>query len=301
MIPAQSAIDWQGIEELPGKGKLVLLHFFLVDRPLTRTMQEETFSHPDVIRKVREKFTSIRVDSDARPDLFESTIGGQSGLATAVLDGEGDVVSVLSGYAGPQPFLKFLEKADKGYPALKAARAAAARGGLSEIHALGEAYDALDSLRRAEECFRKVIGGEARETVHRAKAGSHERMARLCIMRGKNLEARRHVEEWRKLDPEGKYGAGDRILLTEGLVLSVERKHGESVVALRGALRKFPASAEADQMHFALGFALHQSGQDKPALEALEAGVRKYPESGWAAPSRQQIEHIRNPEPDHQH
>jgi outer membrane protein assembly factor BamD (BamD/ComL family) len=54
-------------------------------------------------------------------------------------------------------------------------------------------------------------------------------------------------------------------------------------------------------MRFAFGFALHQAGQDKSAIEALEVVVQKYPESGWAAAARQQIEHIRNPQPDHQH
>ena len=296
-------IDWRkdyeaARAEARGKGRLILLHFYLEGRPVCRTMAEETFGHADVARAARERFVSVRVDVDTRPELFEATIGGRGGLATCIVDGEGDVISALHGFAAPAAFLKFLERAEKSAGAVKSAREAAASSpGAATLRALGEAYRAGDSLRRAEECYRKVVelgpGPDA--------AASHERLARLRVMRGKNLEARKHLEEARRMDPEGKATAVDRLLLTEGLALAIERKHQDAARVLRDALGRFPASEETDHLLYALGFVLHQDAQDKAALEVLEGALKRFPESPWAPGVREQIDHIRNPQPDHTH
>ncbi|HVE40584.1 MAG TPA: thioredoxin family protein [Planctomycetota bacterium] len=297
-------IDWRkdyesARAEAREKGRLILLHFYLEGRPVCKTMADETFGHGDVARAAREKFVSVRVDVDARPELFEATIGGRGGLATCVLDGEGDVVSALHGFAAPAAFLRFLDRASASAGAVKAAREAVAKtpGDASALRALGEAYRAGDSLRRAEECYRKVVelgpGPDA--------AASHERLARLRVMRGKNLEARRHLEEARRLDPEGKAAATDRLLLTEGLAFAIERKHQDAARVLRDALQRFPSSEETDHLLYALGFVLHQDAQDKAALEILENAQARYPQSTWIPAIKEQIEHIKNPQPDHTH
>jgi hypothetical protein len=125
-------IDWRkdyesARAEAREKGRLILLHFYLEGRPVCKTMAEETFGHADVARAAREKFVSVRVDVDARPELFEATIGGRGGLATCVVDGEGDVVSALHGFAAPAAFLRFLERAETSSVAVKSAREAAAK------------------------------------------------------------------------------------------------------------------------------------------------------------------------------
>jgi tetratricopeptide (TPR) repeat protein len=297
-------IDWRkdyegALVEAREKGRLILLHFVLEGRPVCKAMAEETFSQAEVARAAGERFVCVRVDVDARPELFEATIGGRGGLATCVLDGEGDVVSALHGYAAPAAFLRFLDRAAASAGTVKAARDAArkAPGDAAKLRELAEAYRAGDSLRRAEDCYRKVVemgpGPDA--------AASHERLARLRVMRGKNLEARRHLDEARRLDPEGKATAVDRMLLTEGLALAIERKHQDAARVLREALRRFPSSEETDHLLYALGFVLHQDAQDKAALEVLEGALRRFPESTWGAALREQIEHIRNPQPDHTH
>jgi tetratricopeptide (TPR) repeat protein len=297
-------IDWSkdyesARAEAREKRRLILLHFTLEGRPVCKTMAEETFGHAAVARAAREKFVCVRVDADARPELFEATIGGRGGLATCVLDGEADVLSALHGFAAPAAFLRFLERAAASAGAVKAARdaAAAAPGDASKLRALGETYRAGESLRRAEECYRKVVemgpGPDA--------AASHERLARLRVMRGKNLEARRHLEEARRLDPQGQATAVDRMLLTEGLAFAIERKHQDAARVLREALRRFPSSEETDHLFYALGFVLHQDAQDKAALEVLEGALGRFPESTWVPAIKEQIEHIRNPQPDHTH
>ena len=300
-------IDWRkdydaARAEARDKGRLILLQFTLAGRPVCKTMDDETLSHADVARVAREKFVSVRIDVDEKPELFEATIGGRGGLATCVVDADGDVVSALHGFAGPEPFRRVLEAADRGYAGLAAARQESARAPAdpAKLHALGEAYRKLDSLRRAEACYRKVIDAGTTEPV-RVLASCHERLARFRVMRGKNLESRSHLEAYRKLDPQGTLPWTDRILLTEGLTLAVERKHKEAAKVLQEALRKYPSSDEADHLTFALGFVLHQDGQDKPALETLDAGVKRYPESAWVSAMKEQIEHIRNPQPDHTH
>ena len=130
---------------------------------------------------------------------------------------------------------------------------------------------------------------------------SHERLARLRVMRGKNLDARKHLDAARAMDPEGKAVAVERLLLTEGLALAIERKHPEAARVLRDALKRFPSNEEADHMEYALGFVLHQDGQDKPALEVLESALRRFPQSTWVSAMKEQIEHIKNPQPDHTH
>jgi len=304
-LVAQSGIDWRtdydaAREEAREKGRRLVLHFFMTGRPICRAMDEDTFSQPEVARVVHDKFIGVRLDVEARPELFEKAIGSRGVLATCVMDPDGDVLSELRGYAGSQVFLRFLEKAESGYQAVKAARErlAAAPDDPARNYALAEAYRSADSPRRAEECYLKAV---ASPRASAAVAASHERLARLRVMRGKNLEARSHLEAARKLDPEGKSTAGDRLLLTEGLILAVERKHREAATVLREALRRFPASEEADHLLFALGFVLHQSNQDQPALEALEDAARRFPGSSWLPAVREQIDHIKNPQPDHTH
>lgn len=304
-LAAQTGIDWRtdydaARQEAREKGRRIVLHFFMTGRPICRAMDEDTFAQAEVARAVRDRFIGVRMDVLARPELFEAAIGSRGVLATCVMDADGDVLSELRGYAGPQVFLRFLEKAEAGYQAVKAARLAllGAPDDPARNFALAEAYRSADSPRRAEECYLKAAAGPPDAP---AVAASHERLARLRVMRGRNLEARTHLEAARKLDPEGKSAPADRLLLTEGLILAVERKHVEAAAVLREALRRYPSGEEADHLLFALGFVLHQANQDKPALEALQEAAKRFPQSPWLPAVREQIDHIQNPQPDHTH
>src|SRR5436190_4773277 len=124
---ADGGVDWRkdyesAREEARQKGRLILLHFYLDGRPLCAAMNEETFAQAEVARAARERFVSVRVDVDARPELFEATIGGRGGLATCVVDVDGDVLSALHGFAAPPAFLQFLSRAEAASGRVKAAR-----------------------------------------------------------------------------------------------------------------------------------------------------------------------------------
>jgi tetratricopeptide (TPR) repeat protein len=278
-------VSWEkdveaALAEAKRSGRLLLLHFQLAGRPACKRMSEETFADPDVARRLT-SFHAVLLDMAARPELFERVVGGKGAIGTAVVDATLDPVSVLPGFAEPRDFLRFLDVAEKGYPRLKAA------GGPRE---LGDVYRDLQSPRRAEACWR--------EGVEKGDLACHERLARALVRRGRNLEARTHLEAFRTSGP----AAGlDRARLTEGLILALERRHAEAARVLEEALKSHPASDEADQMTLALGFVLHDGGDDQRALEVLEGLVKRFPGSPWTSDARQRIEHIRNPQPDHQH
>lgn len=283
-----SQVEWTrdveaALAEAKRADRLVLLHFQLAGRPLCKLMSEETFADAEVGRRST-SFLRVFVDMAARPELFDATVGGKGALGTAVVDATLDVVSALPGYAGPRDFLRFLDAAEKGWPRLKAAR------GTSTPRELGDLYRELRSPRRAEACWR--------EGVEKGDLLCHERLARALVLRGKNLDARKHLEAFRASGPAKDV---DRAALTEGMILALERKHAESARVLDAALKAHPGSAEADQMLLALGFVLHEGGDDKAAIATLRGMLARFPDSPWAAEAKLRIEHIQNPPPDHEH
>ncbi len=271
------------LAEAKRSDKLVVLHFQLAGRPLCRQMSEETFTDPELGRRLS-AFVAVFVDMAARPELFDATVGGKGALGTAVVDATLDPVSVLPGYASAADFLRFLDRAERGYPGLKAAR------GTSTPRALGDLYRDLQSPRRAEACW-----GEG---ASKGDAACHERLARALVLRGKNLDARRHLDLFRT---SGLEDGRDRAGLTEGMILALERKHEAAARSLEETLRVHASSPEADQMLLTLGFVRHQLGDDAKAIGILESLPKRFPASPWVAEARLRIEHIKNPPPDHEH
>jgi tetratricopeptide (TPR) repeat protein len=302
-------VDYDDALAQAGKQRrLLVVHFWLGGRPLVKSMNDETFTHPEVTRISNAGFVNLKVDIASRPDLFERTVEGRGGLATCVLDASGDVVSVLHGYADPQTYLRFLRKAESGYPKLKVAREAASRrpGDLAALQLLAETYLELGSSRRAEECLQKLLhqalkGNQPGASQKKLAAYAHERVARLRALRGKNREAALHVLEYRKLDPGTRFGRHDRVLLTEALIAWIERRLRDALLKLEEGLEKFPGSQERDQMLLAMGVVLHESGSDAAALQVLEKLLREYPSSQSIEQAKDQISHIKNPPLDHTH
>lgn len=292
---SQPAIAWRkdveaALAEAARDGRLAVVHAQLAGRPLSRAMSAETFADAAVVGR-SSAFMNIWVDPAERPELFERWIGGKGALGTAVLDGTGDVLSVLPGFAGPKGYVDFLERAAAGAPRVAAAREAAVTP--EATLALGDLYAELESPARAEAVWRGLAKGGG------AAAGrAHGRLARGQARRGRNVEARAHLAEARRLDPEGE---GDRRALTEAMVRVLERKGGEAKALLEQALERWPESPEADQMHLALGYVRHELGDDRGAIEILEAALKRWPASPWAPALRARLDHVRNPSPDHDH
>lgn len=309
LVLAQSTVDWrkdysEGFTEARTSGRLLLVQFLLQGRPACAAMEEETLRHEGVVREVRKNFVAVKVDVDRSPDLFQETIGGRGGLATALVDGTGDVVSALPGFAGPDAFLAFLQRAEKGRKQLENARLSAARIPVSidSLHELAETYQSLGSARRAEECFERVIAeAVAKGAAGKAVAFAHERLARIRVVRGKNREAREHLAKYLALDPDNGFGRLDRILFSEALVLAVERRLKESIRRTEEILARFPAAEETDQILLLQGWVRHEDGDDPGGIATLEGMLRRFPNSTWAPLAAERIAHIKNPPPDHTH
>lgn len=300
------AVPWAesyeaALERGRAEDRLILVHFWLDGRPLSREMLEKTFADPGVVRLARERFVGVRLESRKVPDLFRRLSGSRGGMATCIVDYTEDVISALPGYADADALVRFLTRAGRGYGALRAIREAADRrpDRAAVLFALGEEYVRLDSRRRAETCFRRVVERAGRSDVeHRVAAFSHERLARMSAMRGRNLEAREALEAYRR---SGSAGREDRAMVTEALAFSLERKPREALRVLGEARRRFPASVERDQMLLLTGICRHDAGDTKQALATLEGMVREFPGSSWVADAKTRIEHIKNPPPGHGH
>jgi tetratricopeptide (TPR) repeat protein len=286
----------------------VLVQFLLAGRPLCQTMEDKTLAAPEVVALVSARLVAVKVDPERRADLFEALVGGRGALGSAVVDETRDPFAALNGFAEPAAFVAFLERALRGHAAVVAARRACARRPRdpSLRLRLAAAYEAAGGLRRAGEEYGRLVdavpeGPRTRPEEARALVLSHERLARFKVMRGRNLEARVHLEAVARLDPGDRYGLRPQLLLTEGLTLAVERRAKEARPVLEGLIGSFPGFAERDHALLALGLALHDVREDAAAKAALERLVREHPGSRWRAAALDQIEHIKNPEADHQH
>jgi tetratricopeptide (TPR) repeat protein len=285
------------------QGRLLVVHFMSPDRPLSATMNDETLSRFEVVRTSREGFVNARLDARDDATLFDKLIGGNGLLATAIVDVTEDVVSVLPGFADVRAYLDFLETARTHLARLVELRAAARRlkrdaaAGL----ALGEEYQALGSPRRAEEEYARVLllTESSPATASTLLGACHERRARLLVAAGQTAAARAELDialgdQARALHP-------DRLLLTHALVLSAERQLSDAARLLSELIQRFASSTEYEQTLFALGSIEHELRDDAAALGHLEQLVRERPSSRWCGPAQQQIDHIRNPAPDHRH
>jgi tetratricopeptide (TPR) repeat protein len=286
--------------------KLLVVHFMSPERPLCKAMSDETLSSPEVMKISRAYFVSVRLDARDHDQLFDKLVGGNGLLATSIVDGTEDVVAVLPGFADVRTYLDFLESARSGIGRLLELRAQARsqRRSAALGLALAEGYDKMGSPRRAEDEYTTVETLAKSMPSSRATNGirvvCHERLARLLIAKGRTADARAELERALELDPS-RANRPDRLLLTEGLVLSAERRLTDAARCLADLIQRFVSSSECEQALFALGSIEHELRDDAGAIGHLELLLRDHPTSRWCAPALQQIAHIRNPQPDHRH
>lgn len=288
--------------------RLLVIQFVAAGRPLCQEMEAQTLNAPEVLRLLLAGYVAVKLDAEARGDLFADLVGGRGALATVVVDGTGDAVAARVGFLAADEYVRFLSGAAEHHGALSAVRRAAERAPRdpARLLALAETYDRGGSQLRAEQTRRKVLAlapasAPAAKALATSMAAAHERLARLEVVRGRNREARAHLEAYRGLQQALGSGSSAPALLTEGLVLMVERRVREGREVLEELLRRHPATPEMDHVLFALGMARHELKDDAAALAALEQVQRQHPGSRFAAAARQQIEHIRNPVNDHVH
>jgi uncharacterized protein YyaL (SSP411 family) len=106
------AVRWrpwsdEAFSQARAEGKRVLLSLSASWCHWCHVMDEESFGHPEVIRRLNNRFIPVRVDSDQRPDINSRyNMGGWP--TVAVLDAEGEVIAGET-YLPPGPFLAWLD------------------------------------------------------------------------------------------------------------------------------------------------------------------------------------------------
>jgi hypothetical protein len=162
----------------------VVVHVRRADRPLGAKMDAETLGDPDVARRAKEGFLHVRLEAPAAADAtgsasarrLERLAGPGVALATLVVDGMGDAVAELDGFATATELLGFLD------------RVRARRGELGDR--------ATPTIRRAEIVFELGAVASAERLLAEIGGGGDEAAtaARVLLLRGQIELHRGHVE-----------------------------------------------------------------------------------------------------------
>ena len=116
-----------GVVRAQKEDRLLIVYFSSKGPPVSADMSKKTLADPKVVARLKEGFVHVRVDSVASAELFRKLVGERGRLATCVVDGTGDVISVLSGFADAPSYLAFLKRAEKGYEKILKERKLSAR------------------------------------------------------------------------------------------------------------------------------------------------------------------------------
>jgi len=106
-------LKWQGwsedvFKQAKAEKKLVLLDLEAVWCHWCHVMEEKTYSDPKVIALLQEKYLTVRVDQDSRPDLAQR-YEDYGWPATIVFDSEGRELAKRSGFIEPKAMASMLD------------------------------------------------------------------------------------------------------------------------------------------------------------------------------------------------
>ncbi len=270
------------------------LHVFFTSKSAALAARmDETLAAPPVAQLARLRFVNVRLDSVANAAEFRRYFGGAGVLGSCILDVAGgpDVLALLPGFAEPSRYALFLDSAANNLARTRELRARAAGSGVAAL-ALAELYAEQGSGRRA----RAVLANVQEPVALRASALEH--LARLDIEAGQVARARAQLSQAQGL---ANVVQSQRWLLTEGLVLSGERRVGAAVTWLAAGLPSLAPSAERGQVLLLLGSLEHELKRDAEALAHLALIGRELPGSALAALAEERSGHIRRPQPGHTH
>jgi tetratricopeptide (TPR) repeat protein len=239
-------------------------------------------------------FINLRLDASSHPDLFRRFTGSAGALASCIVDldaaGQPDVVAVAPGYQDAYRYATFLDSAIKTLPRLRKLRDGPSADSARYLE-LGELYAEQGSATRARAVFERL-------TATAARAAALEHLARLDVEAGRIAEARSELTEARAL---GSAPSSPRLVLTEALILSSERRVTDAVTLLTQGLPALNAGDERLRSLLLLGQLEHELKHDDRALISLETVERESPHSVWSREAEERILHIKNPTPDHVH
>ena len=111
--PPKESLNWVGwsdgvFEEARRENRFVLLDLEAVWCHWCHVMAETTYKDPEVIRLLRARYITVRVDQDARPDL-SNRYEDYGWPATVVFDGKGNEIVKRQGYLPPGDMASMLQ------------------------------------------------------------------------------------------------------------------------------------------------------------------------------------------------
>lgn len=106
------SISWVGYNEGLSLArdfeKPVLLHFTAPWCKWCQEMKKETYANPDVIRFMDENYVAVMIDTEKLPSLARK-YSVESLPTLWFLDSQGNALTSIEGYAGPEKLLRVLE------------------------------------------------------------------------------------------------------------------------------------------------------------------------------------------------
>ena len=114
LLADTGGIRWQDwgkapFEQAQQSDKLIILDVGIEGCTACRWMDEDTYTHPDVIELINEHFVAVVADAEAQPDLGER-YSDWSWPATIFMTADGTQVLALAGNRRPGNFVPILEK-----------------------------------------------------------------------------------------------------------------------------------------------------------------------------------------------
>jgi len=229
--------------EARSRDALLVIHFRLDERPLSRQMDATVLHHPELQRTVAEGFVHVRADAEREHDDFARLVGGGPGVATCVLEpdsGGGEVVAMRAGFATADELVALLLRAKADRDHLRRLRQwnrlAPAAGSLL---LQGEILQRNGAVRQAQACYLLGLDVAAGDG---AAAGLCAGLAELAIESGDVVAARSwaagaaaRCQEPPALEP------ASRLVTIEARILFAERRLAEAAAKTEVLLAEHPA------------------------------------------------------------
>ncbi len=148
----------EAFEQAQAQNRIILINVVASWCHWCHVMDEETYANPEVAALLREHFVTLRVDSDARPDVAER-YRAWGWPATAVLTPEAQPVLELRGFQDPEAFASLLRElvAERDAGSLRRksrAQAKPAAAGSSDLEGLR-----VDAIAQLDGFYEDTEGG----------------------------------------------------------------------------------------------------------------------------------------------
>ena len=294
-VDSATGLDLAAALEQAHREKKPLLVVFTHPSAALAQRMAETISALPVVEFLRVHYVTLTLDSVVGAGYFRRWLGGAGLLGSCVLDVDRDsepsVVAALPGFAEAPAYLQFLAEVSRNVPSIRQLRTLTSSSPEARL-ALGDLYRTSGNLLGARASFSSVT------IPLNLRAEGLERLARLDVDEGRITEARQTLVRARALKIEP---PSERLVFTEGSLLSAERHVDEAVTALERGLPFVRSPAERGQCLLLLADLNHELGRDPQAFEQLARLSDPAFGTTFQRAADERVSHLLHPDPGHVH